>query len=181
VYRSEKSVKLQYSDIPEEGVRLRIRGEDAPWEGLAELSVETAPSGHLFLQKRGRNVLVEGEVRAALWFECSRCLERFLHVAELFVQQVLRPKGKERVEAKEMELHGEDLEFGSYDEENIPLASVVEEHLLLSLPMRPLCREGCKGLCPQCGANRNHEGCKCLGHIGESPFDSLKKFVVQKR
>ena len=131
VYRSEKSVKLPYSNIPKEGVRLGLRGEDAPWEGLAELSLETAPNGHLFVQKQGRNVLVEGEVRAALWFECSRCMERFLHAAELSVQQVLRPKGRERVEAKEVELHAEDLEFGSYDEENIPLADVVEEHLLL--------------------------------------------------
>ena len=61
------------------------------------------------------------------------------------------------------------------------LESVVEEHLLLSLPMQPLCSEDCKGLCTGCGANRNHQDCACPEGAGRSPFDCLKEFVVKER
>jgi uncharacterized protein len=47
--------------------------------------------------------------------------------------------------------------------------------------MRPLCRQECQGLCPECGANWNHATCGCRESPRESPFDSLKEFVVQKR
>lgn len=174
-------MNLTFCDIPEGGLRIVVRGEDATWEGLKDFCLEASPSGHLFVQKRGHDVFVEGDIRATFRFECSRCLEGFRHSVEVSVQQMLRPRGNERAEAREIELNPEDLEYGEYDEDNIPLALVIEEHLLLSLPMRPLCREDCKGLCPRCGANQNQEDCACLENRSESPFDSLKEFVVQKR
>lgn len=181
MYRAWKAVRLLYSEIPDEGVRIAFCGEDAPWEGLKDFSVEAAPSGHLFVQRRGRDVFVEGEARAVFSFECSRCLERFRHPVAASVRQMLRPRGNGRVETEEIELSDEDLEYGCYDEDSIPLQGVIEEHLLLSLPMRPLCMEDCRGLCSNCGANWNHAGCACAESTRKSPFDSLKEFVVQKR
>ena len=174
-------MKLKYSDIPEGGLRITLRGEDGPWEGLKGLCVEALPSGHLFVQRRGQNVFIEGEVALTLTFACSRCLEGFSYPVEVSFRHTLRPKGKGRVATREIELSAEDLEHGTYDEDDIPLVSVIEEHLLLSLPMKPLCKEECKGLCPKCGTNRNEEDCKCLESIEGSPFDCLKQFVVQKR
>ena len=174
-------MKLQYSEIPEEGVRVAFRGKDALWEGLKGFSVEAPPCGRLFVRRRGRDVLVEGEVRATFSFECSRCLERFSHPAEAAVRQILRPRGSGRVEAREIELSAEDLEYGCYDDDFIPLKGVIEEHLLFSLPMQPLCREECRGLCPNCGANWNHADCACAESTRKSPFDCLKEFVVEKR
>ena len=173
-------MKLQYSDIPDGGLRIALRGEEGPWEGLNGLSVEAPPCGHLLVHKRGQDVFVEGEVASTLRFACSRCLEGFSYPVEVSFRQMLRPRGRGRAETKEIELSEEDLAHGTYDEYDIPLASVVEEHLLLSLPMKPLCKEECKGLCPKCGTNRNEEDCKCLESIEGSPFDCLKQFVVQK-
>lgn len=174
-------MKLKHSEIPEEGLRFAFQGEDAPWKGLEGLSLETGPSGHLSIQRRGRDVFVEGEVRATFSFECSRCLDRFEYPVLASLRQILRPLGAGRVETRELELKAEDLEYGQYEEDFISLDAVVEEHLLLSLPMRPLCVEGCKGLCPKCGENWNHATCACRESSGKSPFDSLKEFVVQKR
>jgi uncharacterized protein len=158
VYRAWKAVKLNYSDIPEGGLRIALRGEDGPWEGLKGHSVEALPSGHLLVQRRGQDVFVEGEVASTLRFACSRCLEGFSYPVEVSFRHMLRPQGKGRVETKEIELSPEDLE-----------------------PMQPLCKEECRGLCPHCGTNRNDKDCKCLESIEESPFDCLKQFVVQKR
>ena len=181
MYRAWKAVKLHYSDIPKGGLRIAFRGEDGPWEGLKGHSVEALPTGHLFVQRRGQDVFVEGEVASTLRFACSRCLEGFLYPVEVSFRHMLRPQGKGRVETKEIELSPEDLEHGTYDEDDVPLVNVIEEHLLLSLPMQPLCKEECRGLCPHCGMNRNNEDCKCLESIEKSPFDCLKQFMVQKR
>jgi uncharacterized protein len=175
-------MKLLYSEIPEEGgVRIAFGGEDARWEGLKGFSYEAGPSGHLFVQRRGRDVHVEGEACATFLFDCSRCLDRFDHPVLATVRQILRPLGNGGVETKEIELKTEDLEYGTYDEDLIPLETVIEEHLLLALPMRPICMEGCKGLCSKCGENRNHAACGCQEDSQRSPFDCLKEFVVQKR
>jgi uncharacterized protein len=174
-------VKLPCSDIPEEGLRAEIRGEDSRWEGLKGFTVETPPSGHLFVQRRGRDVFVQGEVLATLRFECSRCLEVFPYSVRTTLSQLLHPKEDHRVGSKEIELAPEDLEGGTYDGEDVLLDRVVEEHLLLALPMRPLCDEGCMGLCPGCGKNRNHGECACPEGSKGSPFDSLKDFVVKGR
>ena len=181
MHKAWKAVKLLCSEIPEEGVRIAFHGEDAPWEGLKGLSFETRPSGHLFVQRRGRDVFVEGEARAVFSFECGRCLDRFRHPVVATLRQILRPLGKGRVEAKEIELKAEDLEYGYYEEDSVPIETVIEEHLLLSLPMRPLCTEDCKGLCSKCGANWNHSACECQESSRRSPFDCLKEFVVHKR
>ena len=85
------------------------------------------------------------------------------------------------MEAEEIELSPEDLEEGTYDEEEIPVESVVVEHVLLSLPMKPLCDANCKGLCPSCGSNRNLTDCGCHDGMGSSPLDCLKDFVVKER
>jgi len=181
MYRILKGVKLRCSDIPEEGLRFDVGGEDGRWEGLKGLSVEAKPSGHLFVRKRGRDIFVQGEVRATLRFECSRCLEGFSYTARTTLSQLLRSKGEDRAEAKEIELAWDDLECGTYDGEELLLDRVVEEHLLLSLPMRPLCAEDCGGLCPVCGGNRNRGECGCPDGSQESPFDCLKDFVVKER
>ena len=173
-------MRLLYSEIPERGRRIAFRGEDAPWNGLKGFSVEAAPWGHLHVQRRGRDVFLEGEAHTTLSFECSRCLERFRYPVDITVRQMLRPEEDRGIEAKEIELNPEDLEFGCYRGDTIPLESVIEEHLLLALPMQPLCRKDCKGLCPSCGANRNQEDCSCRQETRKSPFDYLKEFVVQK-
>jgi len=181
MYRVLKAVKLQFSDIPEGGLRVDFRGEDGRWDGLKGFSVEAPPRGHLFVQRRGRDVIVQGEVRTTLRFECSRCLERFPYAVQVILSQMLRPKGEDQAEAREIELAPDDFEYGTYDGEDILLARVVEEHLLLSLPMQPLCNEDCKGLCPGCGANRNRGECACPEGERKSPFDCLKEFVVKER
>ena len=63
--------------------------------------------------------------------------------------------------AAEAELTEEDLSFSFYEGDEVNLAPLVRETLLLALPTKPLCREDCRGLCPRCGANRNGAECGC--------------------
>jgi len=75
---------------------------------------------------------------------------------------------------EEVEVPPDELEVGFYSGVGIALAEVVAEQVILSLPMKMVCRTDCLGLCPVCGADRNHENCKCPPPEAGSPFAALK-------
>ncbi len=50
----------------------------------------------------------------------------------------------------------------------------------LALPVKPLCSEGCHGLCPTCGCNKNHEACNCVGPDGDPRLAALRGLVIKK-
>jgi uncharacterized protein len=76
------------------------------------------------------------------------------------------------------ELSAGDLDVVYYDELVIPFAPLVEEQLQLELPMKALCRDDCKGLCPQCGSDRNEAPCDCAPPTDER-WRSLKTILHQ--
>ncbi|MBM4294554.1 MAG: DUF177 domain-containing protein, partial [Deltaproteobacteria bacterium] len=63
--------------------------------------------------------------------------------------------------AQEEELTAADLDVDFISGENIDLQGIVREQIILSMPLKPLCHEDCRGLCPGCGANLNREACTC--------------------
>jgi uncharacterized protein len=89
---------------------------------------------------------------------CSRCLESYDATVVAPVETRLVPapaRGEER------ELGVDDLETDVYDHDQIDLNALLETETTLGLPMKPLCREECRGLCPTCGASRNAAPCDC--------------------
>jgi len=61
----------------------------------------------------------------------------------------------------EREVAEEDVDISYYTDDQIDLIELLREQFYLALPMKPLCREDCRGLCPQCGVNRNTGTCEC--------------------
>ena len=74
----------------------------------------------------------------------------------------------ENVGEGEREVEEDDLATAFYDDERIDLAHLIMEQFQLALPMKPLCKDACKGLCPQCGTNLNTGSCDC-SPIWEDP------------
>ena len=70
-------------------------------------------------------------------------------------------------EATERSITAPETEIGYYQEDSLALEDVLREQVLLSLPVRTLCKPDCKGLCPRCGENRNSQACNC----DEGPSD----------
>jgi uncharacterized protein len=101
-----------------------------------------------------------GTARTELELVCSRCLEPFrLPVDGPFDIRYL-PASEASAEA-EREIEEEDLETSFYRDDQIDLNELLREQFYLALPMKPLCRDDCKGLCPQCGTNLNTGTCGC--------------------
>ncbi|RMF92426.1 MAG: DUF177 domain-containing protein [Candidatus Schekmanbacteria bacterium] len=70
-----------------------------------------------------------------------------------------------------------DLEEEIYfiDDEFVNLVDIALEQVSLSLPIKPLCNEDCKGLCPECGQNRNERECRCKDNYIDPRFAILEK------
>jgi uncharacterized protein len=92
--------------------------------------------------------------------ECSRCLAPYDFVHDERFSLLLYPRTP--VDSPELLLAREDLDASFYDDPVVPVAPIVEERIQMAIPMKPLCREDCRGLCPQCGADLNVSECSCV-------------------
>ena len=101
-----------------------------------------------------------GNVGTELELDCSRCLEPFSLPIDFAFDQRYLPMS-EASTAAEREVPEEDLQTSYYREDAIDLNELMREQFYLVLPMKPLCREDCHGLCPVCGTNLNRGTCAC--------------------
>lgn len=130
-------------------------------KGRAELIVE-----HRGPREFVQDIRLRAHVEGTFELLCARCLEPVLTPLAGDFDLIYRPAGVE-VDSGERAITEDETEIGYYERNGLLLEDAVREQVLLNLPGRALCQQECKGLCPQCGANRNATDCGC----GESPAD----------
>jgi uncharacterized protein len=91
---------------------------------------------------------------------CARCVEDVSTELEGDFDLIFRPLGAD-AGPLERSISAVETEIGYYQKDSLLLEDVLREQVLLSLPVRTLCKEDCKGLCPHCGGNRNSQACSC--------------------
>jgi uncharacterized protein len=101
-----------------------------------------------------------GRVTTTLELPCSRCLEPFAWPVQADFNLRYQPHSTNTGEG-EREIEEDDLTTAFYENDEIDLGQLMREQFYLSLPMKPLCREDCLGLCPVCGTNLNRGNCHC--------------------
>lgn len=119
--------------------------------------------------------LADGTASFTADLTCSRCVEPFPFANTSTFHVRFQPRPEVSEENEEIEITAEeelDVEF--YSERSVPLRDLAVEQIQLSIPMKPLCDEGCLGLCPQCGANRSREKCSCEESVVDDRWDALK-------
>jgi uncharacterized protein len=119
------------------------------------------------------NVRVNANVQADLELICSRCLAAYeapldFSYTELFSSET--PKDDE-------EPSDIDDAINYVTEDKFSLVPYTKEHILLELPMFPICKEHCKGLCPTCGINLNEGSCNCSNVVTDPRWSGLKDFL----
>ena len=121
-----------------------------------------------------KDIRLRGELSTGLESSCARCLEPVPQVVKREFELLYRPLG---VDAGKDELSVTDAEaeIGYYQGEGLLLEDVLREQVLLALPLKVTCREECKGLCPQCGANLNQEQCSCTAPVEDPRWSALKE------
>ena len=129
--------------------------------GIADLIVEHRGPGETV-----PDIRVRAEYNARFELECARCVEPVEQALGGHFDLLYRPFRADG-DASEHSITTSETEIGYYQEGGLALEDVLREQVLLSLPTRALCREDCKGLCPQCGHDLNKEACTC----DEAPSD----------
>ncbi len=134
---------------------LLFKGDTLEFEGPVKVKGE--------VKKVDDSYLVSGKVKAVFIMQCSRCLSDFPHeIRTSFNQRFKREPDQEDA----MGLKGDIID----------LESIVLESLILEIPIKPLCSEACRGLCPVCGKDRNIEECECRREMVDPRLASLKEF-----
>jgi uncharacterized protein len=165
---------IRVADIPEDG--LQIEGPEAfprPFQDSAWALDDVA----LTVEKDGDAVFVRGRLVARVPQLCGRCLEAYTVTVAPDVDARFVPNSRPRGRGEELELGAEDLETDVYDNGVVDLSALLETETTLLLPMKPLCREDCRGLCPICGGNRNVTDCHCEVRLADPRWAPLKSWA----
>lgn len=123
-------------------------------------------------------IRVRGKLTIEMEAACERCLESAIFPIarefDLFYRPADGAEGRGELALREGE-----VELAFYEGDGLDLKEVLREQVLLALPMQKLCREGCKGLCPICGANRNQSPCSCVAEIVDERWAALRKLSAK--
>ncbi len=165
------------ADVPEDGLELA---------GTATVELEAGASAddlcvcgqvayELSVTLVGERRRVSGSLSTAIEVSCSRCAQRYEHDLdrdfEVLYQRSSAASGRPR-----QELDEDDMSLDYYEDDAIDGQRFLAEQVLLALPMKPLCNGDCKGLCSQCGANRNVDECDCKEDVDPrlSPLAAIR-------
>jgi uncharacterized protein len=160
--------------------------------GSEDFTVAAPVSFDAVVRKDKQAYRLVGRAATELELTCSRCTEPFRVPVEAAFDLRYLPhrenvgtggtagptsrsgaRGKPG-KADEHEIEEDDLSTAFYRDETIDLGEMVREQFYLALPMKPLCSEACKGLCPQCGTNLNRATCDCRTEWHDPRFDQLR-------
>lgn len=172
---------IKVSDIPEEGLKVEL---SEPGEALSVLEGQARlvgpAKGDFVVRLAGSTVYVSGSVEAELELECSRCGKPFTSSFKTGLAVDLYPL-ESLSAAEEEELSPDEMDAGYYSGGEIDLTALLAEQLALSLPMKPLCSEECRGVCQFCGRDLNEGECGCEAPSGHPGFEGLKDLLEKMK
>lgn len=148
-----------------EANRIDVEGESLTLMAPVEFS------GEIF--REGEKAIMSGNLKAVASFECTRCLTPFDMDLNISFRAVFVSSDSEP-DAPEIELGEDELDESVVEGGQIDLNDVVREQLLLALPEKNFCRDGCQGLCVKCGENLNLIDCKCADEDVDPRWAALK-------
>ena len=170
-------MKIVVSEIRDEGEDIDFDGEIL-FEAPDSQKIPVHASMHVM--KEAQSVYITGTIRTTFLQRCSRCLNTAATSMDFKFSVLYQPGMSDQKEAPH-ELKGEELEIGFYGHDEIELADMLREQITVNLPIKPLCAETCKGMCPRCGANLNNESCSCTTQETDERWKVLNKFFIEKR
>lgn len=160
----------------------QVRDEPFNWDETQSVSPETLERPELLdlgpVNWRGQVVFADPGyfLRARLSYEqtlsCNRCLKPIVERAESDVELMIQVERSPET-GSEHALHEQDLGILYIEDERLSTDPILIEQLQLNIPMKPLCRDDCQGLCPACGADLNAGACSCEEPLADPRWAAL--------
>ena len=138
-------------------------------QGRAQLLEER--QGH---KKSVQDIQVSGELSTTLELLCARCLEPVVRDVSRPFDLLYRPLGTDAGH-EELSVTQAEADIGYYTGDGLLLEDALREQVLLTVPIKTVCHEQCKGLCPQCGQNLNQGACACATPPAEPRWAALEE------
>jgi uncharacterized protein len=132
--------------------------------------------GGVWLTRTDRGILVKARLNTEVEVSCSRCLSSFGYPLKLNFEEEYFP-AVDVVSGRSLPLPDEPGCFVISESHVLDLTEAVRQYALLAIPMKPLCREGCAGLCPTCGRNLNLGVCDCPPQGLDPRLAGLRKLL----
>ena len=152
--------EISFSERIEELNQLYSTGSAVEFRFPSQLAVS------LVYYRSGQELFFHGGLKGEITARCGRCLEDYVLPLDRQFDVVLTPAPAKIARGAE-EVRSDELGLSYYSTEEIDLAPLIGEQVMLALPTRPLCDDGCRGLCASCGANLNRESCDCSEARGD--------------
>ena len=155
-------------------------GKFIPFSGSVKLEINDAEAVIMEINFQAAyisdRVMIKGKWQVDMEGECSRCLEKSTYsLKENFREEFIHLAGpaEQKESGKMAEQDNEERFF--FKGELLDLAEYFRQAFLMSQPLKILCRDDCKGLCPICGVNKNREQCQCVRDAINSRWAVLEK------
>jgi DUF177 domain-containing protein len=142
---------------------------DLQASGRAQLVQEHHGKRHII-----QDIRLIGDLKATVEILCARCLEPVTQKVVRKFDLLYRPQGAD-AGREELSVTAVEAEIGYYRGEGLLLEDALREQVLLAVPLKAICREDCKGLCPHCGRNLNSEPCSCAEPVEDARWSALKE------
>lgn len=165
-------MKIVISEIPDEGIDLKI---DEKFETDA-VKLTSPVRGNLGIKKVGHEIVVQGDISAGAELECSRCLKNYTDEMNISINVMYHPVEELKTEGKH-EIKEDELDMGFYSGDEFDPLELLKEQIVLNIPMKPLCSDTCKGICPKCGVDLNTVECGCDLNRADSRLEILKELL----
>jgi len=136
--------------------------------------------GEVRLMRTDRSILVEGTVHTEVEVACSRCLSPFSCALTFHIEEEYFPT-VDVVSGASLTVPDEPGCFTIDEQHILDLSEAVRQCALIAIPMKPLCREDCAGLCSRCGRNFNQERCDCPSQPVDPRWLELTKVVNEQK
>lgn len=138
---------------------------DVPTVKVADDLTVNYVRGPIRLSRTAAGILVQGQLEAGITGECYRCLDAVTQNVTIPVEELFAYPASST------------SEFSVHEDASLDLAPLIRAEVMIATTNGLLCREDCKGLCPECGTNLNNSSCNCSMDMIDPRFAGLKQFL----
>ena len=136
-------------------------------------SKNTDLSGTVNMIRTDRGIWISAILQTSNPFECSRCLDEFNQQINLQLEEEYLEENSSSLQQTKSKTHVNDENFKINTKLQLDLSDAITQYSLTSIPMKPICKDRCLGICDQCGSNKNINDCLCENSKNESKWNAL--------